>query len=82
MAQKKSNPYLNNSDKLLETVKMFREDIEKITKADSQIAIARLERKALDEIRLAQVEVEMVGRDLYNAVQSSRSRVNKAPSDL
>lgn len=82
MAQKKSNPYLNNSDKLLETVKMFREDIEKITKADSQITIARLERKALDEIRLAQVEVEMVGRDLYNAVQSSRSRVNRTSSDL
>ena len=82
MAQKKSNPYLDNSDKLLETVKMFREDIEKITKADNQIAIARLERKALDEIRLAQVEVEMVGRDLYNAVQSSRSRVNRTSSDL
>lgn len=82
MAQKKSNPYLENSDKLLETVKMFREDIDKITKADNQIAIARLERKALDEIRLAQVEVEMAGRDLYNAVQSARSRVSSKVQGL
>lgn len=82
MAQKKSNPYLDNSDKLLETVKMFREDIEKITKADNQIAIARLERKALDEIRLAQVEVEMAGRDLYNAVQSARFRVSSKVQGL
>lgn len=66
-----------NTDKLLETIQAFVEDINSIPKIDNQVKLSALERKAVNELQLAQVEVEMAGRDLYNAVQNRRIELRK-----
>lgn len=67
----------NNTDKLLETIKSFVDDLELIEKASTQVALSSLERRAVSKLQLAQVEIEMAGRDLYDNVQKKRSELRK-----
>lgn len=66
-----------NTKKLVETIQAFVSDLGKIKDANSQTSLSAMERKAVNELQLAQVEVEMAGRDLYAAVQSRRAQLRK-----
>lgn len=61
-----------NVKKLKETVDAFVADLKLIESAESSVKLSALEKKALRELQLAQVETEMAGRDLYKAVQIRR----------
>ena len=67
----------DNTDKLLETIKSFVDDLELIEKASTQVALSSLERRAVNKLQLAQVEIELAGRDLYDNVQKRRSELRK-----
>lgn len=66
-----------NTDKLLETIKSFVDDLELIEKVDNQVALSALEKRAVNKLQLAQVEIEMAGRDLYENVQNKRRELRK-----
>ena len=66
-----------NTDKLLETIKSFVDDLELIDKASSQVTLSALERRAVNKLQLAQVEIEMAGRDLYDNVQNKRDELRR-----
>lgn len=66
-----------NTDKLLETIKSFVDDLELIDKAGSQVKLSALERRAVNKLQLAQVEIEMAGRDLYDNVQNKRDELRR-----
>ena len=67
----------DNTEKLLETVQTFVATMDKVKDASNQTNLAALERKAVNALQLAQVEVEMAGRDLYEAVQARRKQINR-----
>ena len=66
-----------NTSKLVETIQMFVADLDNIKKASNQNVLSALERKAVNELQLAQVEVEMAGRDLYAVVQARKQELRK-----
>ena len=67
----------SNTEKLLETVQTFVATMDKVQNASNHTSLAGLERKAVNALQLAQVEVEMAGRDLYEAVQARRKQINR-----
>lgn len=67
----------DNTEKMLETVQTFVATMDKVKDASNQTNLAALERKAVNALQLAQVEVEMAGRDLYEAVQARRKQINR-----
>ena len=66
-----------NTDKLLETVKSFVIDLKEIDSITDQRTLAMVERRAVNKLQLAQVEVEMAGRDLYAAVNRRRGQIRR-----
>lgn len=66
-----------NTDKLLETIRSFVDDLELIDKAGTQVTLSALERRAVNKLQLAQVEIEMAGRDLYDNVQNKRDELRR-----
>lgn len=67
----------NNTDKLLETIKSFVIDLKEIENITDQRTLAMVERRAVHKLQLAQVEVEMAGRDLYSAVNRRRGQIRR-----
>lgn len=66
-----------NVDKLLATVKSFVDDIKEAEEAKDQRELASIERRAVNKLQLAEVEIEAAGRDLYNVVQRRRGELRR-----
>lgn len=66
-----------NVDKLLETVKSFIDDLEQIKMAVDIRNVSLIERRAVNKLQLAQVEVEMAGRDLYNLASARKIQIRR-----
>lgn len=66
-----------NVDKLLETVNSFVRDLAEIQEAKDQKELASVERRAVSKLQLAQVEIEMAGRDLYAVAQRRRGELRR-----
>lgn len=66
-----------NVDKLLATVQSFVADIKEAEEAKDQRELASIERRAVNKLQLAEVEIEAAGRDLYNAVQRRRGELRR-----
>lgn len=66
-----------NVDKLLETVNSFVRDLAEIQEAKDQKELAAIERRAVNKLQLAQVEIEMAGRDLYAVAQRRRGELRR-----
>lgn len=67
----------DNVDKLLETVNSFVRDLAEIQEAKDQKELASIERRAVNKLQLAQVEIEMAGRDLYAVAQRRRGELRR-----
>ena len=67
----------DNVDKLLETVNSFVRDLDEVANAKDQRELASIERRAVNKLQLAQVEIEMAGRDLYAIVQRRRGELRR-----
>lgn len=67
----------DNVDKLLETVNSFVRDLAEIQEAKDQKELASIERRAVNKLQLAQVEIEMAGRDLYTVAQRRRGELRR-----
>ncbi len=67
----------DNVDKLLETVNSFVRDLAEIQEAKDQKELAVIERRAVNKLQLAQVEIEMAGRDLYVVAQRRRGELRR-----
>lgn len=67
----------DNVDKLLETVNSFVRDLAEIQEAKDQKELAAIERRAVNKLQLAQVEIEMAGRDLYAVAQRRRGELRR-----
>lgn len=67
----------DNVDKLLETVNSFVRDLAEIQEAKDQKELASIERRAVSKLQLAQVEIEMAGRDLYAVAQRRRGELRR-----
>jgi len=66
-----------NVDKLLATVQSFVADIKEAEEAKDQRELASIERRAVNKLQLAEVEIEAAGRDLYNVVQRRRGELRR-----
>lgn len=66
-----------NVDKLLETVNSFVSDLDEVANAKDQRELAAVERRAVNKLQLAQVEIEMAGRDLYAIAQRRRGELRR-----
>lgn len=66
-----------NVDKLLETVNSFVRDLGEVANANDQRELAAVERRAVNKLQLAQVEIEMAGRDLYAIAQRRRGELRR-----
>lgn len=66
-----------NVDKLLETVNSFVSDLSEVANAKDQRELAVVERRAVNKLQLAQVEIEMAGRDLYAVAQRRRGELRR-----
>ena len=66
-----------NVDKLLETVNSFVHDLGEVANAKDQRELAAVERRAVNKLQLAQVEIEMAGRDLYAIAQRRRGELRR-----
>lgn len=66
-----------NVDKLLETVNSFVSDLGEVANAKDQRELAAVERRAVNKLQLAQVEIEMAGRDLYAIAQRRRGELRR-----
>jgi len=66
-----------NVDKLLETVNSFVHDLDEVASAKDQRELAAVERRAVNKLQLAQVEIEMAGRDLYAIAQRRRGELRR-----
>lgn len=66
-----------NVDKLLVTVQSFVADIKEAEEAKDQRELASIERRAVNKLQLAEVEIEAAGRDLYNVVQRRRGELRR-----
>jgi hypothetical protein len=62
---------------LLETVNSFVRDLAEIQEAKDQKELAAIERRAVNKLQLAQVEIEMAGRDLYAVAQRRRGELRR-----
>ena len=67
----------DNVDKLLETVNSFVRDLDEVANAKDQRELAAVERRAVNKLQLAQVEIEMAGRDLYAVAQRRRGELRR-----
>jgi len=67
----------DNVDKLLETVNSFVRDLAEVQEAKDQKELAAIERRAVNKLQLAQVEIEMAGRDLYAVAQRRRGELRR-----
>lgn len=66
-----------NVDKLLETINSFVRDLCEVANAKDQRELAAVERRAVNKLQLAQVEIEMAGRDLYAIAQRRRGELRR-----
>lgn len=66
-----------NVEKLVETINSFVLDLHEIQKAPDHRTLSMIERRALNKLQLAQVEVEMAGRDLYDAANRRRGEIRR-----
>lgn len=66
-----------NFDKLMETVNSFSSDLYEVATAKDQRELAAIERRAVNKLQLAQVEIEMAGRDLYAIAQRRRGELRR-----
>lgn len=66
-----------NVDRLLETVNSFISDLSEVAAAKDQKELAAVERRAVNKLQLAQVEIEMAGRDLYAIAQRRRGELRR-----
>lgn len=66
-----------NVDKLLATVQSFVADIKEAEEAKDQRELASIERRAVNKLQLAEVEIEAAGRDLYSVVQRRRGELRR-----
>lgn len=66
-----------NVDKLLETVNSFVSDLSEVANSKDQKELAAVERRAVNKLQLAQVEIEMAGRDLYAIAQRRRGELRR-----
>lgn len=66
-----------NVDKLLETINSFVRDLGEVANAKDQRELAAVERRAVNKLQLAQVEIEMAGRDLYAIAQRRRGELRR-----
>lgn len=67
----------NNVEKLLETVNSFVRDLHEINEATDQRTVAEIERRAVNKLQLAIVEVEMAGRDLYAIASRRKGQIRR-----
>ena len=66
---------MENVNRLNDTINTFVNDVKKIAEVKTFAEVDSLERKALRELQLAEVEVAMAGRDLYAVVQQRRRAI-------
>lgn len=67
----------DNVDKLLETVNSFVNDLAEANEAKDQKELSSIERRAVSKLQLAQVEIEMSGRDLHDIVLRRRGELRR-----
>ena len=66
-----------NVSKLVETIQSFVGDLQEIQEATDMRTAAMIERRAVNKLQLAQVEVEMAGRDLYAIATRVKARIRR-----
>lgn len=66
-----------NVSKLVETIQSFVSDLQEIQEATDMRTASMIERRAVSKLQLAQVEVEMAGRDLYAIATRVKARIRK-----
>lgn len=66
-----------NVSKLVETIQSFVSDLQEIQEATDMRTASMIERRAVSKLQLAQVEVEMAGRDLYAIATRVKARIRR-----
>lgn len=66
---------MENYNKFMETVNLFKKDLGNISKAETFDALSDLEKKCVHELQLIIVEAEMCGRDLKAAVDKRQAEL-------
>lgn len=70
-----------NVSKLVETIQSFVGDLQEIQEATDMRTASMIERRAVNKLQLAQVEVEMAGRDLYAIATRVKARIRRGDVD-
>lgn len=62
---------------LKETIEVFVDCVDKVKWIENSLELDKLERKAVNALQLAEVQIVAAGDDLYMAVQKQRRAINE-----